>query len=77
MRGLDRRERPSTARSMRPTRRTVSGNGPPTVLSLSASVAYAGDSESDLEPAANTQFTELPGVVAQAQVPSAPAYAQN
>jgi hypothetical protein len=26
---------------------------------------------------ANTQFTELPGVVAQAQVPNAPVYAQN
>ena len=26
---------------------------------------------------ANTQFTELPGVVAQAQVPNAPTYAQN
>ena len=28
-------------------------------------------------PAANTFFTELPGVVAQAQVPNAPVYAQN
>ena len=45
-----------------------------TLLSLSASVAYAGDGEG---PAANTQFTELPGVVAQAQVPNAPTYAQN
>jgi hypothetical protein len=26
---------------------------------------------------ANTRFTELPGVVAQAQVPNVPAYAQN
>ena len=45
-----------------------------TLLSLSAGVAYAGDGEG---PAANTQFTELPGVVAQAQVPNAPVYAQN
>jgi hypothetical protein len=28
-------------------------------------------------PAANTLFTELPGVVAQADVPNAPVYAQN
>ena len=28
-------------------------------------------------PIANSQFTELPGVVAQAQVPNAPVYAQN
>jgi len=28
-------------------------------------------------PAANTLFTELPGVVAQADVPNASAYAQN
>ena len=28
-------------------------------------------------PAANTFFTELPGVVAQAQMPNVPAYAQN
>ena len=45
-----------------------------TLLSLSAGVAYAGDGEG---PAANTQFTELPGVVAEAQVPNAPAYAQR
>ena len=45
-----------------------------TLLSLSASVAYAGDGDG---PAANTQFTQLPGVVAQAQVPNAPLYAQN
>ncbi len=45
-----------------------------TLLSFSASVAYAGDGEG---PAANTQFTELPGVVAQAQVPNAPVYAQS
>jgi hypothetical protein len=44
-------------------------------LSLVASTAaYAGDGEG---PAANTRFTELPGVVAQAQVPNAPVYAQN
>ena len=44
-------------------------------LSLVAStVAYAGDGEG---PVANTRFTELPGVVAQADVPNAPAYAQN
>ena len=48
-----------------------------TVLSLSASVAYAGDSEGGQDPVANTQFTELPGVIAQAQVPNAPAYAQS
>jgi hypothetical protein len=45
-----------------------------TLLSLSAGVAYAGDGEG---PAANTQFTELPGVIAQAQVPNAPVYAQR
>ena len=45
-----------------------------TLLSLSAGIAYAGDGEG---PAANTQFTELPGVVAQAQVPNAPVYAQR
>jgi hypothetical protein len=45
-----------------------------TLLSLSASVAYAGEGEG---PAANTFFTELPGVVAQADVPNAPTYAQN
>ena len=31
----------------------------------------------DLGPAANALFTELPGVVAQADVPNVPAYAQN
>ena len=43
-------------------------------LSLGVGSAYAGDGEG---PAANTRFTELPGVVAQAQVPNAPVYAQN
>ena len=44
-------------------------------LSLAAStVAYAGDGEG---PAANTLFTNIPGVVAQADVPNATAYAQN
>lgn len=44
-------------------------------LSLVAStVAYAGDGEG---PVANTLFTNLPGVVAQADVPHAPANAQN
>jgi hypothetical protein len=44
-------------------------------LSLAAStVAYAGDGEG---PAATTFFTQLPGVVAQADVPNATAYAQN
>ena len=44
-------------------------------LSLVAStVAYAGDGDG---PAANTFFTQLPGVVAQADVPNASAYAQN
>ena len=42
-------------------------------LSLSAGAAYANEGG----PEANTFFTELPGVVAQAQVPNAPAYAQN
>jgi hypothetical protein len=44
------------------------------LLSLSASVAYADGGDG---PAANTFFTELPGVVAQAQVPNVPTYAQN
>ena len=44
-------------------------------LSLVASTAaYAGDGDG---PAANTFFTQLPGVVAQADVPNAPTYAQN
>ena len=42
-------------------------------LSLAASTAAnSGDG-----PAANSFFTELPGVVAQADVPNASAYAQN
>jgi hypothetical protein len=45
-----------------------------TVLPLTAGIAYAGDGEGT---AANTQFTTLPGVVAQADVPNAPTYAQN
>ncbi len=45
------------------------------VLSLSAGVAYADGGDS---AAANTYFTQLPGVVAQAQVQSpAVATAQN
>jgi hypothetical protein len=43
-------------------------------LSLGVGSAYADGGDG---PAANTFFTELPGVVAQAQVPNAPAYAQN
>jgi hypothetical protein len=42
-------------------------------LSLSAGAAYANEGG----PEANTFFTELPGVVAQADVPNAPTYAQN
>ena len=44
-------------------------------LSLAASTAAYADSGDG--PAANTLFTELPGVVAQADVPNASAYAQN
>jgi hypothetical protein len=40
--------------------------------SIGPAMADGGDT-----PAANTFFTELPGVVAQAQVPNAPVYAQN
>ena len=40
--------------------------------SIGPAMADGGDT-----PAANTFFTELPGVVAQADVPNAPAYAQN
>jgi hypothetical protein len=40
--------------------------------SIGPAMADGGDT-----PAANTFFTELPGVVAQAQVPNAPTYAQN
>ena len=43
-------------------------------LSLGVGSAYAEGGDT---PAANTFFTELPGVVAQAEVPNAPAYAQN
>jgi hypothetical protein len=44
-------------------------------LSLAASTAAYADSGDG--PAANTVFTELPGVVAQADVPNASTYAQN
>jgi hypothetical protein len=44
-------------------------------LSLAASTAAYADGGDG--PAANTLFTELPGVVAQADVPNASAYAQN
>src|ERR1700759_1485255 len=44
-------------------------------LSLAASTAAYADGGDG--PAANTLFTELPGVVAQADVPNATAYAQN
>ena len=40
----------------------------------SNSAAYADSGDG---PAANSFFTELPGVVAQADVPNASAYAQN
>ena len=43
-------------------------------LSLGVGSAYADGGDG---PAANTFFTELPGVVAQAQVPNAPVYAQR
>ena len=43
-------------------------------FSLGVGSAYADGGDG---PAANTFFTELPGVVAQAQVPNAPVYAQN
>jgi hypothetical protein len=43
-------------------------------LSLAVGSAYADGGDG---PAANTFFTELPGVVAQAQVPNAPVYAQK
>jgi hypothetical protein len=42
------------------------------IASIGPALADGGDG-----PAANTFFTELPGVVAQADVPNAPAYAQN
>ena len=44
-------------------------------LSLVASTAAYADGGDG--PAANTFFTQLPGVVAQADVPNASAYAQN
>jgi hypothetical protein len=43
-------------------------------LSLTAGSAYADGGDGTI---ANTFFTQLPGVVAQAQVPNAPVYAQN
>jgi hypothetical protein len=42
------------------------------IASIGPALADGGEG-----PVANTQFTELPGVVAQAQVPNAPTYAQN
>jgi hypothetical protein len=42
------------------------------VISLGIGSAYAGDGEG---PAANTQFTEIPGVVSQAPAQNAPAEA--
>jgi hypothetical protein len=44
-------------------------------LSLAASTAAYADGGDG--PAANSFFTELPGVVAQADVPNVQAYAQN
>ena len=44
-------------------------------LSLAASTAAYADGGDG--PVANSFFTELPGVVAQADVPNATAYAQN
>ena len=44
-------------------------------LSLAASTAAYADSGQGIER--NTFFTQLPGVVAQADVPQAPTYAQN
>jgi hypothetical protein len=43
-------------------------------LTLGIGSAYAGDGEG---PIPNTQFTETPNVIAQAQVPNAPAVAAN
>ena len=43
-------------------------------LSLGVGSAYADGGDTT---ATNTFFTELPGVVAQADVPNAPTYAQN
>ena len=44
-------------------------------LSLAASTVAYADGGQGIEP--NTKFTQLPGVVAQADVPNASAYAQN
>jgi hypothetical protein len=44
-------------------------------LSLAASTAAYADGGQGIEP--NTVFTQLPGVVAQADVPNASTYAQN
>jgi hypothetical protein len=44
-------------------------------LSLVASTAAYADGGQGTEP--NTFFTQVPGVVAQADVPNAPTYAQN
>ncbi len=43
-------------------------------LSLGVGSAYADGGDGAI---ANTYFTELPGVVAQAQVPNTPVYAQS
>jgi hypothetical protein len=43
-------------------------------LSLGVGSAYADGGDGAI---ANTFFTQLPGVVAQADVPNAPTYAQN
>jgi hypothetical protein len=43
-------------------------------LSIGVGSAYADGGDGAI---ANTYFTELPGVVAQAQVPDAPVYAQS
>jgi len=44
------------------------------VLTLGLASAYAGDGEG---PVANTQFTEIPNVIAQAPVQDNHAYAAN
>lgn len=45
------------------------------VLALGVGSAFAGDGDG---PAANTTFTQLPGVIAQAQIGQTPsAYARN
>ena len=43
-------------------------------LSIGVGSAYADGGDGAID---NTYFTELPGVVAQAQVPDAPVYAQS